>query len=377
VYTYLIKCNILEGWIFNLEKDIKEKDLKQKDNKKIKNKKVRKKDNAKFIYFTIAAGLIVLFILMLLSSIIDVGERLGKVHEFVEYGFYALTVLLIYFLILRPLFIIFFSPSFSVETTLDSKSHLNYKLYKKIAKRLLEHDDLDLKLREKLANSFDDYDTLKNALYEVFDKHVKKTINRVIRNNAKTVMISTAISQNGRLDFFTVIVVNLKMIKEIVLLCGFRPSFKNLAKLCINVITTALIAEGLENLNLSDVLPQSAMNTISEIPFLKPVLSSVTQGISNALLTLRIGIVTRKYLFSDAKELTKEEIRKGALIEAASMLPLVIADGLIFFPKKIVGLFKKNNVDPDDEFTYKKNDKEKVKIENKKVKELEFEDEYS
>ena len=70
---------------------------------------------------------------------------------------------------------------------------------------------------------------------------------------------------------------------------------KNLAKLTINVFTTALIAEGLENLDLNEVLPTSTINTLGEIPFAKPMLSSITQGISNGLLTLRIGIVTRKF----------------------------------------------------------------------------------
>ncbi len=154
-------------------------------------------------------------------------------------------------------------------------------------------------------------------------------------------MISTAISQNGRLDFFTVIVVNLRMIKELVEMCGFRPSYKNLSKLTINVFTTALIAEGLENIDIGDVVPQSTMNTLGEIPLIKPVLGSVTQGISNALLTLRIGIVTRKYLFSDAKEITKEKIRRDALLEAAKMLPSVVGDAMLILPKKFLGLFKK------------------------------------
>jgi hypothetical protein len=66
----------------------------------------------------------------------------------------------------------------------------------------------------------------------------------------------------------------------------------------------------------------------------------VTQGISNALLTLRIGIVTRKFLFSDAKEITKEEIRRTALIEAAGMIPSVVGDALMILPKRIASLFK-------------------------------------
>ncbi|MDY0277679.1 MAG: DUF697 domain-containing protein, partial [Acholeplasma sp.] len=174
-------------------------------------------------------------------------------------------------------------------------------------------------------------------------------INKIIRKNAKTVMLSTAISQNGRLDLYAVVVVNIKMVKEIVELCGFRPNMKNLAKLTINVFTTALIAEGLENMDLNDILPNSTMNILGEIPLIKPLISSVLQGISNALLTLRIGIVTRKYLFSDAHEITKEQIRRGALLEAAGMLPGVVGEALAMFPKKFFGLFKKKTKEEDSE----------------------------
>lgn len=303
---------------------------------------MKKKDSTKLFWYAIAIGFILLFILILLSSVLDVGERLRRVHPYVEYGFYGLATILVYLLIIRPVNIIVFSPTFSVSTTLDESDRKNYSLYKRVAKRLLSFEDLpeeeQVRLKDALNSNAED---LRLSLNHTFNKHIKKKMNKIIKKNAKTVMISTAISQNGKLDFYTVIVVNLKMIKELVVMCGFRPSYKNLAKLTVNVFSTALIAEGLENMDISQVLPQSTMNTLGEIPLVKPLLSSVTQGISNALLTLRIGIVTRKYLFSDAKEISKEDIRRNALLEAAKMLPSVIGDAFMILPKKIASLFKK------------------------------------
>jgi hypothetical protein len=310
---------------------------------------MRKKDQAKFFYYAIALGFILLFILILLSSILDVGERLRNIHVYVEYGFYGLSFLLVYFLIIRPVNIIVFSPTFSVETVLEESSRKNYGLYKRVAKRLLDLEDLPEEAKTLLNDSMKDPKLLREALNQTFKKHIKKKMNQIIQKHAKTVMISTAISQNGRLDFFTVIVVNIRMIKELVTICGFRPSFKNLAKLTINVFTTALIAEGLENLDLNQILPTSTINTLGEIPLIKPVISSVVQGISNALLTLRIGIVTRKFLFSDAKEITQEEIRRTALLEAAGMMPIVFAEALWLLPKSIANLFKRPNKDKNKE----------------------------
>ncbi len=308
---------------------------------------MKKRDNAKIFWYLTAIGFIILFILMLLSSVLDVGERLRSIQvsgiPYLEYAFYLVVVLLVYFLIVRPVNIIAFSPSFSIETTLDEKENKNFVLYKRVAKRLLKTEQLNESSVKLINDTIKDHDQLKETLNHVFNHDIKKTINKTIQRNAKTVMVSTAISQNGRLDFFTVVVVNLKMIKEIVQLCGFRPSFRKLAKLTINVFTTALIAEGLEDLDISEVLPQSTLTTISELPLVKPLMSSFTQGISNALLTLRVGIVTRKYLFTDAEEVTKEKVRRDALLEAAGMLPSVIGDAAMSIPKKFMNMFKKQD----------------------------------
>lgn len=312
---------------------------------------MNKKDSTKVFWYAISLGFILLFLLILISSILNVGDRLRQISEYLEYAFYGLAIILVYVLILRPVHIILFSPSFSVETTLDDDSKKNYLVYKRVARRLIHQGNLPDEEVTKLEEAIKDPEALKPALYHTYNKVVKKQMNQIIKKNAKTVMLSTAISQNGRLDFFTIIVVNLKMIKELVVMCGFRPTFKNLAKLTVNVFTTALIAEGLENMDLNDLLPNSTMNMLGEIPLVKPVVSSVVQGMSNALLTLRIGIVTRKYLFSDAKEITKEQIRKNALLEAAKMLPSVIGDALMIFPKKIAMLFKKPDTKPEESET--------------------------
>lgn len=314
---------------------------------------MKKKDSTKWIWYSVAIGVIILFLLMLLSSVLSVGERLANVNIYLSYGFYVIAFLLTYLLVFRPVMIILFSPTFSVETTLDPKSRKNYAVYKRVARRLIEQKDIPESAKKILREDIPNYDALKISLNYVLNEYVKKMMNKVIRNNAKTVMISTAISQNGRLDMLTVMAVNLKMIKELVEMCGFRPNMKNLSKLTINVFTTALIAEGLENVDFNDIFPQGSLGFLSDVPLIKPIMSSVTQGISNALLTLRIGIVTRKYLFSDAKEITKYEIRKGALLEAATILPSVIADGVSLLPKKLWSFFKKKpkeNLEDEDDF---------------------------
>ncbi|UKI49332.1 MAG: hypothetical protein L6U99_11510 [Clostridium sp.] len=101
----------------------------------------------------------------------------------------------------------------------------------------------------------------------------------------------------------------------------------------------------MENLSLDDILPQNATNMLANVPFVKPLMESVIQGIANSLMTIRIGIITRKYLFTDGAVVTKEEIRRQALKESMKMIPLVIAETITFFPKKgLLGFFKKKKI---------------------------------
>src|SRR5690554_1552434 len=112
-----------------------------------------KGSKTKYLWYAIALGLITVFLLMLLSSVISVGERLRNVHLYLEYIFYVLVVLLVYLLILRPVSIILFSPSFSVQTTLDKNSRRNYSVYKKVAKRLMKNEKVPEELRIELKDN--------------------------------------------------------------------------------------------------------------------------------------------------------------------------------------------------------------------------------
>ena len=291
------------------------------------------------LWIVIGIGAALFLLLMLLSDVIATGEKIGKINEYLEYGFYIFSALLFYILILNPIRIILFSPSFSIVTVLDEENKRNFKVYKKIAKNLIDNNYIPEEDIVALQSS-ENINEIREELTRVFNSSIKKDINRIIARNAKTVLISTAICQNGKLDMLTVLTMNIKMIKEIVLKCGFRPGYVKLGKLSVNVITTALIAESLEGLDFNDLFPQTTANFFAEVPLIKPIASSFLNGISNALLTIRIGIITRKYLFSDGK-LTKQQIRISAIKESLQMLPGIIKDVMTFIPSKIAKLFTK------------------------------------
>lgn len=307
----------------------------------------KEKNKSKYLWYTIGIGSTLIILLMILSSVLSIGDRLTIISEYLAYGFYALTGVLVFLLVLNPLRIIMFSPSLSIATTMDKNTLKAKRIYKKVAKNIVENNELS-EVELQSLDEAKDFKELKLAINNCYDTTIKKKISKIIYNNAKTVMISTAICQNAKLDMYSVIAVNLKMIKEIVIVSGFRPSYKNLSKLSLNVLTTALVAEGLENLNLEDILPNSTMNTIGDIPLIRPVMSSIMQGAGNALLTLRIGFVCRKYLFGSLGQ-TKSQIRAEAFKESVKMLPTLMKDVATFFPSKIVKLFGKKEKEETQE----------------------------
>ncbi len=297
-----------------------------------------KKDRNRVLFYVIAIGCLILFLLMVVSALLDIGERLRRISEWLEYGFYILFVLIFYFVIIQPIIIIVKSPSLSIATSLDQNDPRAVAIYKKVAKNICKSNELPQE-QIILLKEYKSKDELLFNLQYVFQKTVKGQLNHIIIHNAKTVMISTAICQSARFDMITVFAVNVKMIKQLVVQCGFRPSMKNLSKLTINVFGTALIAEGLENLKLEDVVPKSSMDILNNVPYLGTILESIIQGAANALMTLRIGCVCRRYLFSDGAVVTKEDIRRQAYKETLKLLPMVVADTISFFPRKIVKFF--------------------------------------
>ena len=301
-----------------------------------------KKRKTKIFWISIAIGCLIVFTLMLLSSVINIGERLRKIHVSVEIAFYVLVFLIVFLVIINPIRIILTSPSFEICTTLDPDSHKVRSVYRAVARNMAKNQNVDEEHR-LLLTKYKNYDELQMNMTVVFHDCIKKNLNNIIIKKAKTVLISTAICQNARMDMITVFSVNLNMIKNLVTECGFRPNMTNLSKLTINVFSTALIAEGLESISIDDILPNSVNNALGQIPFIKPVMASVTQGIANALLTIRIGCVTRKYLFRDGNIITKEDIRKSAFKDSLILLPMVLYGTLTFIPKKIVHMFGSKN----------------------------------
>jgi uncharacterized membrane protein len=298
---------------------------------------------SKGLWVTLGIAAVFFMILIIVSSVLDLGERLRRIHAYVEYAFYGVAGILFIILFIRPLFLIIFSPTFSLDELFSEEENAkkNFSMYKKVARNLLGEDYVKEEDKTLITSSMNDALQLKQTLSRVFDETIKKELNQMIISHAETVFVSTAISQNGKLDAIAVITINLKLIKNLVLKCGFRPSYYSLGKLSVNVLSTAIIAETLEDMNFSDIFPSTGANALAEIPILKTITGSFAQGIGNALLSLRVGIIARNYLFMNIKGMKKNQIRKLAFGEAVILLPRVLVESMKKIPSRFKSLFEK------------------------------------
>jgi len=168
---------------------------------------------------------------------------------------------------------------------------------------------------------------------EVAIRHLDARADDLIRSTAATVFLSTAISQNGRLDALMVLAAQSRLVWRLAHLYDQRPSLPDLVRLYANVAATAFVATELEDLDIGEQVEPVIASTLagsaaSLLPGASLVAGIVTQsildGAANAFLTLRIGVLCRRYCGAlTARDRTG--LRRYAAATAARMLGGVVS----------------------------------------------------
>jgi len=161
-----------------------------------------------------------------------------------------------------------------------------------------------------------------------------KKSNEIIQQTASTVFISTAISQSGRLDAFLVLSAQSRMVWRIARLYYQRPTFRDLIQLYANVAGTAFLASEFEDIDISEQVEPVLSSTLGALAVTIPgvqlaasiLVNSVLTGAANAFLTLRVGIIARRYCGSLVIS-EKRTLRRAASAEAAKLLGSIVKQG--------------------------------------------------
>lgn len=311
-----------------------------------KEEKILKKANSKF-WKIFVSSLIIIMLVLIVACLIDIFNftrgfftdvMIGNIVAGSVTGF---IILLLILLVVRPIVVALSTPVFTLDIVDDADkkeiSKKNFRKLQQVAKNIiLNNDNVSEDSKNKISTFIGNKKELNNVLKGIYENEISKEIQKTIYSSATKALITTAISQNAKFDAASVVLINIRMIMQICVKCGYHPTYARLSKLIVKVFRNALIAYTIQSLNLEDLffngIDKLTNGIFSAIPGLSTITKSITQGSSNALLTLRIGIITRKYLYEeyniqamiDNPEEIEAEIVESAIKEANSNIGLII-----------------------------------------------------
>ncbi len=286
-------------------------------------------------------GFLVFFCLMAVNQTIQLGSRAFSVHPVLGWSFVVLALGLFLGLLVYPL-VSLMSFRAVPELPRDSTSP-QYRLYIDTMHLALQKNRLVTDAEVAMPGT-DKEEELK-AAYAVLDLRS----DAVIKKEAAQVFLTTAISQNGSLDGVFVLVSLTRLLWKIIHMYEGRPSLGRILSFYSNVAATILIARGMEDADLiedqlepliASLLGGSVMTLVpGAVPLTNLIVSSITEGSINALLTLRTGCIAQRYL-SSLTVPDKKPLRRSASLEAGAMLGDVLRDNTLVVIRAVASATK-------------------------------------
>ncbi|MCP5105586.1 MAG: DUF697 domain-containing protein [bacterium] len=299
-----------------------------------------------------------MFVIFLINQTVQIIQLAHSVHpvfgEAVKYflvGIYALLLMVLVYQFLR------LPKPLKLPAGKDSKGYREFLL--KIANRLKNNKNLPAYLKDMdIAGKKADADL--PALEEMIktaEKELDTQADHEIKATAQAIFVGTAVSQSGSLDGFVVLFGQLKMVWRIARIYNQRPALREMIKLYANVAVTSFAAKAIEDMDFAEIIEPvvksfGSAGFLNFVPVISIVSNSIFSGAANALLTLRTGIITRKYCslyshfetreqYKDEKEL-KRFIKTSSLREAGKLLGSVIVTPTQTVLKMILNGLKKS-----------------------------------
>ena len=312
-------------------------------------------------------------VVVILGNVITIGEKITTVFKtpYIEYAFYLLLLglfaYLVYYAILEPMLRIHNAPEFPVLAIEEKEEGTSDEAYRK---RLISFGAkicdncyyLNVKERETyqkaLKNEFAALADSQNTerIKAFLDREIKeryKAVDRQILKYGSKVFIITAVSSSGLIDTLATMGLNYRMVADVVRTSGFRPNKLQLVKMYYYVICSAFFSyffqgvsdsvDGLvdslsdaSDLDVTDVeIPDVDASAIDYTQYVKNLnlpgvpLGPLADGLSNAVLTIAIGYITKFYLQKGSNELKGAKgrrIKLKAKVKALGQIPRLLAE---------------------------------------------------
>lgn len=295
--------------------------------------------------FLITLGLALLAILLILlwGSIITIGDKLSAASPVLAWVFYGLLLAALVWFVVVPTCRILLAkpfPKLSVDPAAEDSPELRGEL-KSFALSLADNlgdlpdEEAAARRKELLAQveSYYDLAELRGIIQGELDRRFDKALLH-IQQWAKTVFLITTVSQNGRVDAITSLVINCRMIADVIRCSGYRPTWGQLGRQYTRILATSLFSYYLSDaLDKVEVDPEMLqLKALSGIPLVGTVTKSLVDGTANTLLSLRIGHVTLAYLREGADALAGKagaKVRRQAMLDAVKSFLVLSKDTTI------------------------------------------------
>ena len=300
-------------------------------------------------------------VILLMGNVITVAEKLGEICHtvYAEYAFYALVFILVLAFVIVPIIKVHAAPEFPALGTGDATSDL--RKLNAFGKRLvancgyIENEEARAKHQETLRAELKACAEDVEGLTALIDREVTlrfdgskemgiQGVNAKMKEWAKSVFMITAVSQNNLVDTTVVLVMNYRQIEDLVLATGFRPTRAQMFRIYANILTTTLISYCTSEV-LSDLAGETTLaGAMANLKIPGVITESAIQGAVNALLTLRIGYVTKTFLMEGPDALAgrtrRREVSIKAFKDAFVAIPGVLAGTVGAMGKGILGFFR-------------------------------------
>jgi len=289
-------------------------------------------------------SILVIVLIMLIGNIIIIGDKVASFFPFADILFYCLVSGLIFIFLVIPFLRVLASPEMPAldEESLDNLSDKElYNLGLLLAKNNsyikspVKRQDHSLELKDFFQRNYGEKDmTIQKIRSEI--EHRLNLLNVYIRKEALVTFTITGLSQNGKFDFISLFVINFRLIKNVVKGSGFRPSYRQLIRVYYNVLAASLLT------NLSEeILDDIDVTYVAEkIKLPGFVITSVIDGTFSALLTLRIGYITKNYIVKGSRYFDRSKARKYGFKQARKEIGTIVTKGKDIVLKAGAGIIK-------------------------------------
>lgn len=154
---------------------------------------------------------------------------------------------------------------------------------------------------------------------------------KIIKDSAAAVFVSTAVMQNGRLDGLLVLATQLRMLWRIASIYYQRPSPRQMLYLYSNVGSNVLIADNIQNIDFAELATPIVVSIFPSIkggiPGLQGIstllVNSMANGAANAFLTLRVGLLAKAYCAALTTP-SQTVVRQSTTAKALSLVAAIV-----------------------------------------------------